>query len=148
MRNSVFLAVIALVLHFYCFQGVLYANDDLAIKTIILEAQGESLDGQIAVGEVIRNRVKSMRYPNTIESVVTQPFQFSCWNNKDLADRYLSGISGEVWQKASRAWYESEFSDLTKGSLHYHAKYISPYWVKGKKPVKEIGLHLFYNNIK
>ena len=39
-------------------------------KIINAEANGESLLGQIAVGDVILNRVKSNQYPNTIYSVI------------------------------------------------------------------------------
>ena len=39
-------------------------------KIISAESQGESLIGQIAVGDVIMNRVKSSLYPNTIYSVI------------------------------------------------------------------------------
>jgi N-acetylmuramoyl-L-alanine amidase len=39
-------------------------------KIINAEAKGESLLGQIAVGDVIMNRVKSPLYPNTIYGVI------------------------------------------------------------------------------
>ena len=42
------------------------------------EARGESLDGMVAVGNVVMNRVLNRRYfGNTIESVVTASGQFS-----------------------------------------------------------------------
>ena len=49
-----------------------YREDEVywLAKIINAEAKGESLLGQIAVGDVIMNRVKSNLYPNTIYSVI------------------------------------------------------------------------------
>lgn len=48
---------------------------------ISAEAKGESLEGKIAVGNVILNRVNSSRFPNTMKSVILQVdngvYQFS-----------------------------------------------------------------------
>ncbi len=46
-------------------------------RVISSESGGESLGGQIAVGNVVLNRVKSGKYPNTIYEVIFQPYQFS-----------------------------------------------------------------------
>ncbi|MDP7638022.1 MAG: cell wall hydrolase, partial [Phycisphaerae bacterium] len=50
--------------------------DCLAI-VIFLEARGEPLQGQIAVGQVVMNRVSSEKYPDSICAVVEQPDQFA-----------------------------------------------------------------------
>lgn len=49
-----------------------YNADDLywLSRLISAEARGESLDGQIAVGNVVLNRVRSKSYPNTIYGVI------------------------------------------------------------------------------
>lgn len=50
-----------------------YYRDDEVLwlsKIISAESSGESLIGQIAVGDVIMNRVKSQAFPNTIWSVI------------------------------------------------------------------------------
>lgn len=46
-------------------------------KTIYSEAGNQSLEGKIAVGNVIVNRVRSDRYPNTVTGVIFQKNQFS-----------------------------------------------------------------------
>ena len=120
--------------------------DRVAIDTIILEAQGESLDGQKAVGEVIRNR--ALKRHQSIESVCMARKQFSCWNDHQEAKNRLKMVSGEVFQRASRAWSESETSNLTKGATHYHNLDVSPYWSKGKLPCVVVGKHKFYNNVR
>lgn len=41
------------------------------------EARGESYEGQVAVGAVILNRVKSSQFPNTITGVIYEPGAFT-----------------------------------------------------------------------
>ena len=52
-----------------------YNKDDLywLSRIISAEARGESLEGQIAVGNVVLNRVRSTSYPNTVYGVVFAP---------------------------------------------------------------------------
>lgn len=56
-----------------------YNDDELRMlaRVITREAGGESYDGQLAVGNVIMNRVFSGHWGNTIESVINAPNQFS-----------------------------------------------------------------------
>lgn len=62
----------------YRFFGPL-SDDDLYLlaKLITAEAQGEPYEGQVAVGAVVLNRVKSPQFPNTIKEVIYQKNQFS-----------------------------------------------------------------------
>ncbi len=54
------------------------ANDLQKLAAIIYcEAGGEPYEGQLAVGTVVMNRVESPRFPNTIEEVLMQPYQFT-----------------------------------------------------------------------
>ena len=54
--------------------------------TIYGEARGEPVEGQIAVGSVIRNRVTERK--SNYKIVCWEPLQFSCWNednpNRDV----------------------------------------------------------------
>ena len=49
----------------------------LLARAINGEARGESYEGQVAVGAVILNRVKSSDFPNTIAGVIYQPGAFT-----------------------------------------------------------------------
>ena len=51
---------------------------DLLARLINGEARGEPYEGQVAVGAVVLNRVKSSEFPNTISGVIYQKNQFSC----------------------------------------------------------------------
>lgn len=55
------------------------AADDLTKLAAIIycEAGGEPYAGQLAVGTVVMNRVASSKYPDTIEEVLMQPYQFT-----------------------------------------------------------------------
>src|SRR3990167_4094069 len=141
MRHKITCVVLMLV----CWTQIAYADsDNVAIETIILEAQGESLAGQIAVGEVMRNRANNRH--QSIYTVCLSPMQFSCWNSASEARKRLKRVSGEVYQMASRAWAESESSNLTDGATYYIAKkqlkYI-PAWVNTLKLTTVIENHHF-----
>ena len=49
---------------------------NLLARLINAEARGEPYIGQVAVGAVILNRVKSPKFPNTIAGVIYQNNQF------------------------------------------------------------------------
>ena len=53
------------------------ADYELLSRIIFAEAGNQSIEGQIAVGATILNRVASEMYPNTIRDVITQKGQFS-----------------------------------------------------------------------
>lgn len=61
-----------------------YISDEdfeLMAKTVYAEAKTEEFEGQVAVAEVILNRVESDNYPNTVKGVITQPGAFASWSN-------------------------------------------------------------------
>ena len=58
---------------------------ELLSKIVYLEARGESYEGKVAVLEVIKNRVASGLFPDTIAEVVSQPRQFSSYPLLHLA---------------------------------------------------------------
>ena len=49
----------------------------LMARAINGEARGEPYEGQVAVGAVILNRVKSSSFPNTIAGVIYEPGAFT-----------------------------------------------------------------------
>lgn len=59
------------------------------------ECQSYSRECQEAVGSVVLNRVKSHRYPNTIEGVIFQRGQYSCTRN-GMYDREPTALNWEV----------------------------------------------------
>lgn len=72
-----------------------YATDEdtmmLLAALIHCEARGESYEGQVAVGAVVMNRVRSSAYPNTIYSVIYASGQFTPAQNGTLDNVLMSG---------------------------------------------------------
>lgn len=60
-----------------------YTDSDLELlaRVIYAESRGEPYEGQVAVGAVILNRVKSSQFPNTIRGVIYAPGQFTSVTN-------------------------------------------------------------------
>lgn len=54
---------------------------------VYAESGNQSLDGKIAVANVVLNRVKSPIFPNTIEGVLAQKNQFPTYGSGSLAKR-------------------------------------------------------------
>lgn len=117
---------------------------------IYFEARGETYRGQVAVAQVVMNRVKHKLYPNTICSVV---FQNQSKRNACQFSFACDGIPERVNDKKSWAQAEEIAKKVTGGSLyltevasatHYHASYVYPHWAKRMTRVAKIGLHRFY----
>lgn len=117
----------------------------IPILTLMLEGDGEGIEGMQAIGEVIRNRAKARRM--TWAAVCMQPKQFSAWNSPAYVERRLAADDGSAYQRASRAWELSASSNLVGDSCHYHAKSILPYWAKGRAPYARIANHVFYEGV-
>lgn len=118
---------------------------------IYFEARGESYRGQVAVGQVVMNRVAHKLYPDTICAVV---FQNKSKRNACQFSFACDGIPERVYDK--KAWAQAE--EIAKGvvsgdlyltevgyATHYHATYVYPHWAPRMKKVTKIGLHVFYH---
>ena len=80
---------------------------DMLAAIIQCEAGGESYKGQVAVGAVVVNRVKSGRYPNSVESVIKQKSQFSPVRSGSFARVLKKGARSSCY-KAARAALSGE----------------------------------------
>lgn len=110
---------------------------DLLARTIHAEARGEPYIGQVAVGAVILNRIKSSQFPNTLSGVIYQPWAFTCVN-----DGQISLAANESCKKAAQdalnGW------DPTYGCLYYYNPRIATNkWIFGRQTVTTIGRHVF-----
>jgi spore germination cell wall hydrolase CwlJ-like protein len=73
----------------------------LLAAIIQCEAESEPYEGKIAVGNVVLNRVKSSRFPNTITGVIYAPKQFSPVASGRLAYRLEAGVNDECIRAAT-----------------------------------------------
>jgi spore germination cell wall hydrolase CwlJ-like protein len=117
---------------------------------IYFEARGESYRGQVAVAQVVLNRVKDHRYPETICGVVFQnqnrrnscQFSFACDGIPETITDRTSWLQAQDIAKRFTAGelYLTEVADAT----HYHATYVRPAWAPRMVKVSQIGQHIFY----
>jgi len=114
------------------------------------EARGEAVRGQIAVAQVVMNRVFSGFYPATICGVVYQnanrhnacQFTFACDDVKDAINE------PDMWERAKRIAKATLDGKLwlpeVGKSTHYHAYWVRPSWVHEMKKMYHFGVHTFY----
>lgn len=114
-------------------------NSDLYLlaKTIHAEARGEPYTGQVAVGAVILNRVKSSKFPNSISGVVYQKGAFTA-----VADGQINLEPNQSAYNAARdainGW------DPTYGCLYYYnPATATSAWIWSLKVTLTIGKHSF-----
>jgi spore germination cell wall hydrolase CwlJ-like protein len=111
-------------------------------SAVYFESRGEPLDGQLAVAEVILNRVASGRFRSTICDVVKQPSQFSFVRRGVIPQPKRETAA---WDRAVAIAHIAlnELADVTgENSLFFHATYVNPGW--GRPRVAKIGNHIFY----
>ena len=126
------------------------------------EAKNQSMIGQIAVAEVVMNRVQDKRFPNSVCEVVKQGPTRPSWEDpkKEYPIKhrcqfswYCDGKSDipkneKAWKKAQDYAYLVLYNriaiDVTEGATHYHATYVRPSWAKTKTKTTRIDKHIFY----
>lgn len=117
---------------------------------VYFESRGEPLRGQIAVAQVVMNRVFSGYYPTDVCGVVYQnahrhlscQFTFACDGIKDKI------TEPDAWERAQRVATETLdgkhwLPDVGKAT-HYHAYWVRPWWVRTMHKLDKIGVHTFY----
>lgn len=118
-------------------------------EALYFEARGESMKGQIAVAEVIMNRVDSKAYPGTICDVVLQnaerrnacQFSFACDGKPEtISERGAFERVGKI----ARLMIDGRPRMLTGSATHYHNTTVSPGWSQRLVKTARIGSHIFY----
>src|SRR5437870_6566685 len=131
--------------------------------TIIGEARGEPIQGQVAVGCVIRNRfnLSLTKYKN-YGDVIFEPLQFSCWNEHDLNYSLLSDLGSKLFEGQKVAdiylrqcmWVAQGIFDgsimSNVGNRRFYMEnslydYRRPKWAAESKTPLVIGKHTFFN---
>ena len=139
------LPLTALVAAFSAGEALDQQTDCLA-TTVYFEARGESLEGQLAVANVVINRARSGKYPPTWCEVMKQPWQFSFVNPR--TGRYPSiNYSSHAWTRAqaiARIAAQNVAAQVAPDVLWYHADYVAPSWGRRLKRAEKIGTHIFY----
>jgi hypothetical protein len=119
-------------------------------EAIYFEARGEEVRGQMAVAQVVLNRVFSGKYPTNVCGVVYQnahrrlacQFTFACDRRPEVVRE------PDMWERA-----ETIAAEMLDGKLwlpevgkatHYHAYWVRPGWVREMNKMHKLGVHTFY----
>lgn len=111
----------------------------LMARAINGEARGEPYEGQVAVGAVILNRVKSSQFPNTIVGVIYQSGAFTAVSDGQINVPIEEGSTVyKAAKDAMNGW------DPTGGCIYYfNPNTATNKWIWSRPQVKTIGKHIF-----
>lgn len=118
-----------------------YNQNDLfwLSRVIYAESGNQPLEGQMAVGNVVMNRVASPIYPNSVEGVLAQKNQFTTYKSGKLADR-TPNTSSII---AAKLVLDGGVVEDVAGALYFDSS--SNSWAaRNKEFVATIGNHKFY----
>ncbi len=140
---------------------------------VYYEARGSNLADMYAVSDVVLNRVRDTRYPNTICDVIYQgpvreswktkqdpelpdeerqynpvrnmcQFSWYCDGKDDIPDDETGWATAQM--VAGSILFANKHRGITEGATHYHATYVRPNWRndRGMQHIGRIGSHIFY----
>ena len=115
------------------------SNNDLYLlaKCVHAEARGESYVGQVAVGAVVMNRIKSASFPNTMAGVIYQKYAFTAVDDGQI-NLTPNATAKKAAQDAMNGW------DPTYGALYYYnPSTATSAWIFTRKTTVTIGRHVF-----
>lgn len=111
----------------------------LLARAINGEARGEPYEGQVAVGAVILNRVKSPSFPNTIAGVIYEPGAFTAVSDGQINVPIAENSTiVKAARDALNGW------DPSGGALYYfNPSTATNKWIWSRPLIKTIGKHRF-----
>ncbi len=116
-----------------------YSNADLELlaRLIYGEARGESYVGQVAVGAVVMNRIRSSSFPNTMSGVIYQKYAFTAVDDGQI-NLTPNATARKAAQDAMNGW------DPSYGAIYYYnPATATSQWIFTRKTTVTIGNHVF-----
>lgn len=118
-------------------------------EAIYYEARGESFAGQLAVAEVVLNRVRHRAYPETVCGVVYQgsdrhtgcQFSFTCDGSMERTAQGRALRRAELVADHALMGFARP---MTRSATHYHTIAVDPVWNDSLVQTRRIGAHIFY----
>ena len=108
-------------------------------RVIYAESGNQSLKGKVAVGNVVMNRVKSKKFPNSIVGVLSQKNQFSTYQGGALANRKPNQSS----VIAAKLVLDGGVVAETKGALYFDSL-VNSWSSRNRTFLCKLGGHNFY----
>ena len=115
-----------------------YADTRCLARAVYFEARGEPLEGQLAVAQVILNRVATGRYASSVCGVIDQPRQFSFAHEREPR----AGNDWRIAEAIARIAMANQWEPMAPRAVSFHAERVAPGW--GLQRVAQIGHHIFY----
>ena len=113
------------------------SNLNLLARVIYGEARGEPYSGQVAVGAVVMNRVKSSSFPNTISGVIYQSGAFDAVRDGQI-NLTPDSTAKKAAQDALNGW------DPSYGAIYYfNPSTATNEWIWSRPMTVTIGRHRF-----
>ena len=113
------------------------SNLNLLSRLIYGEARGEPYVGQVAVGAVVLNRVKSSSFPNTIAGVIYQNGAFDVVSDGQI-NLVKNSTAKKAAQDALNGW------DPSYGAIYYfNPNTATSKWIWSRPMTVTIGKHRF-----
>ncbi|MEH6546668.1 MAG: cell wall hydrolase [Sneathiella sp.] len=116
-------------------------------QAVYFEARGEPFSGQLAVAQVVHNRVatRDKSYCDVVFEGSHRrnacQFSFACDGKSDVATEVLAWNQSVSVASIVR---NGNLRDISGMATHYHANYVSPKWSKKLFRTTTIGNHIFY----
>jgi spore germination cell wall hydrolase CwlJ-like protein len=118
-------------------------------EAVYFESRGEPIEGQVAVAEVVLNRVSDRRFPGTVCGVTRQgagsgkgcQFSYACDGNSDVMKSALPRSRAE---KIATMMLEGRERSVTDGATYFHTRSVRPSWSRRFVRTASIGHHHFY----
>ena len=134
------------------FSGISTKDRRCLAEAIYYEARGEPVAGQIAVAQVVLNRILAGSWPKTVCEVTSQgieagekcQFSYACFKQR------LSAPTGDTWHNAQAlaedvleggAWLEEMLI-----ATHFHRVDLKPVWRTAMTEIGRYGRHVFYTS--
>ena len=130
------------------------SDDKCLTEAVYFEARSEPFIGQLAVANVIMERVRDHRFPTTVCKVVHAG---RYWEGNPVRNRcafsYWCDGKPEIMkekqahktaQDVARMAINGVMYEEVQGATFYHASYVMPYWIKELDFITRVGKHLFY----
>ena len=118
-----------------------YVEEDLywLSRVIHAESGNQAMEGQIAVGNVVMNRVRSKLFPDTIHGVLAQKNQFSTYKSGAIQEK----TPGEDSIIAAKLVLDG--AEVVPTALFFNMKHLNnSYAARNREYVCTIGNHAFY----
>ena len=110
---------------------------NLLSRIIYSESRGEPYAGQVAVGAVVLNRVKSSSFPNSIAGVIYQSGAFDAVSDGQI-NLTPNSTAKKAAQDALNGW------DPSYGAIYYfNPSTATNKWIWSRPLIKTIGKHRF-----